>query len=173
MCKCPVAKRNFSKRHGHGILYATKPKEGYGPDRMVQGIGASPEGERTSEVNSVAGLSSAGCGTNQVDFTAVDEFFGEHGPTRSRWFSRDREFDAMAMKKPRRAMDEQKRCTAEALPRCFSQSREWAKASRARSAEFSTRAPLSGLDVEMTVAMMENATLGIDFSTAFDNVDDL
>jgi hypothetical protein len=49
----------------------------------------------------------------------------------------------------------------------------------ARADDYTTRdctvmaqAPLSGLDMTMTVAMMEEATLGIDFSTMFDTAEE-
>ena len=197
VCERPVARRNFSKRHGHVIHDDSKQHKESSPEFVMAG---PPNVVNISHDDAVA----EGYGQHQVDFTVVDAFFMDFALTGNGWSSDDRELQASVMKAPTSAIEV-------APTRYFSRSSDWhnttgaectigdnamkmpnlaMKVAPARLSSRSTswhnitrtekyttrdctgRAPLSGLDITMTEDMMEKATLGIDFSSIFDTAEE-
>lgn len=143
------------------MLHTMKRHEEHAPALVGQDVGDVPKHVYNLEDNSTVGLISVSGDHYQADFTAVDSFFSELGHTKRSWLSRDREFqEAYLTARPAETVSvTHKRCK-EVLPNVIGGTRS----------EYFTVAPLSGLDTKMTVAMMESATLGIDFSTIFDTI---
>ena len=157
------------------MLHAMKRQEELAPALVCHEIGDAQTHVYTPADNSTVNLLPVSDDHYQADFTAVDSFFSELGHTKSRWLSRDREFQALSLKTRTAEMVPvtHKLCNEE-TPTAWPSSRttELPNVIGGRCNEYFTVAPLSGLDMKMTVAMMESATLGIDFSTIFDNIEE-
>lgn len=155
------------------MLHAMKRQEEHAPALVSQEIGDAPKHLYTPEDISFVDLISVSHDHDQADFTAVDSFFSELGHSQSRWLSRDREFQAVSLKaRPAERVTVTRKLRNEVTPRGWSSPRtaELPNVVGGKRCKYFTAAPLSGLDMKMTVAMMESAMLGIDFSTIFDTI---
>ena len=166
VCDCPVARRNFCRRHGHGLDHARVRQE-----KMSSGLvhHSIADDHRTLK-NAIANSPSVSAPYNNpglVDLHNLDSLFNGDELTQNEAICFPAEDQATSIRFPMTHENN----FLEQLPAALvggEESTPIGRKGHSNAPETSVSSLLSGLEMPMSAVMMEATTIGIDYSTIFD-----